>query len=150
MTGPSVPRSPAFCLLVLVSLVAACSRSDVADSQQMASPPPPFPPRPAGAKFLDEVRLLQAGDSWEHVVQRLGATPHEMPLRALGRHTPVRGVEITYYLTPANLPTVQPYDARDPDAPCVRLYFDTQRRLVSIQTNVPGLSFGALSSAPTP
>jgi hypothetical protein len=86
--------------------------------------------------FIETVKTLKAGDSYEAIRRIIGNPLDEAIIQGKKYDDPVRGVMATYYLKKNQRNLVN--EKKDE---YVLLVFDNDKKLVHIRTNVQGITF---------
>lgn len=87
------------------------------------------------AKFIETVKNLRVGDSYDNVTQQLGQPWSESVIQGKEADAPVKGISVNYYLRKQYRD--RPNEREDR---YVNIGFDNNRRLTDILTNIEGLS----------
>jgi hypothetical protein len=93
-------------------------------------------------RFLGKLAALYRGETYEEVVKVLGPPFSQDKISAKENERPL-GIRLHYYMKKLGNGMNERFDY------CVSLNFGTDNRLLSIDTNVAGLTFGALTGINT-
>lgn len=122
------------CALVLFTACSAAQTSQYTKNKMNTSAYYEMSPNDQN-KFLEALREIKVGDSYDDVCRRLGSPFDEKIIRGKKYDDPVRGLSVSYYVTKLHKDIVNEIQDK-----YVTISFNNHKKVTDILTNIEGLS----------